>query len=196
MNDGIIGITVTLCALGVLVPLLLTHATHRMQQIEDAWRKLAERHRLRFQPGRKLQVMGSLAGRAFSLASEGSGNKATFTMELELHGPLPQGLQLKGIGKPKDAHEAAGAPVISVHERSGRIDINGAVRVGARHPGELTDYLDLARQRAALRLIDVAGKLQSRTLSVPFTSHPDDLEGLDHALQELAAVAPVLEQNR
>jgi len=196
MNDGIIGITVALCAVGVLVPLLLTHGSHKMQQIEDAWRKLAERHALRFQPGRKIQVAGEVAGRSFSLTSEGSGNKATFTMELELHGRLPQGLQLKGIGKRKNASDAVAAPVISVNERTGRIDINGAVRAGAMHPEELPDYLDVARQRAALRLIDVQGKLEGSKLSVPFTSHPDDLEGLDHALQELTAVAPVFEQRR
>jgi hypothetical protein len=83
-----------------------------------------------------------------------------------------------------------------VHERTGQVDINGAVRVGATHPEELPDYLGVARQRAALRLIDVEGKLEGHTLSVPFTSHPDDLEGLDHALQELTALAPVLEQRR
>jgi len=191
--EAIVGLTVSVCALVLMVPLLLVYAGHKVQLIEDAWRKLAERHGLRFEPGRKLTVRGELSGRSFAMAGAGAGNNAMYTMELELHGPLPAGLNIKVVGKHKRHQEVMGEPVATVHERTGRIDINEEVRVGSMDPGELPAWLTPARKRAALSLADAEGELDGRKLKVNVNKKVDDLEYLDDVLRTLCEAARALD---
>jgi hypothetical protein len=86
-----------------------------------------------------------------------------------------------------------GEPIATVHERTGRIDINEEVRVGSRDPNELPAWLTPARKRAALKLADVEGELDGRKLKVIITRKVDDLEHLDEVLQTLCEVALALD---
>lgn len=197
MNEDLIGLTVTFCTLAVLVPLVLLHGTFKAREVQDAWRKLAERHRLDFEPApvfRSAEVRGSLAGRPFLLKKTGSGNKAGFFMELGLSGSLPPGLRMKPSGRHLAAHrEVLGVPESQVNERSGEVRINDEMSVKAADVEGIAEYLTATRKRAALRLADVGGELDGHKLRVTVTQHADDLEELDKAVHALAAVAPVLE---
>ena len=197
MNEDLIGLTVTFSTLGVLLPLVLLHGTFKAQEIEDSWRKLAERHRLDFEPApafRSAQVTGSLAGRPFLLKKSGGGNKAGFCMELGLGGALPPGLRMKPRGRHLAAHrEVLGVPESHVIERTGEVKINDEMSVKATSPEQIEEYLTAERKRAALRLADVGGELDGHKLRVVVTKHADDLEELDKAVLALAEVAPVLD---
>ena len=126
MNDDLIALAVTFSALAVVVPLALVHGTHKAQEVQEAWRRLADRYRLRFEPGLRVvqntKVTGSLAGRSFLLQKAGSGNQAAFHMELALSGSLPAGLSMKPTGKHLAAHlEVLGEPESQVVERTGEV---------------------------------------------------------------------------
>lgn len=198
MNDDTIGLTVTFAAIAVVLPLALMHGTYKAQQVQEAWRKLADRHRLRFQPGRRVvgqtKVAGSVAGRSFLMQKWGSGNKATFRMELQLRGSLPDGIRLKPCGHLLATQlEVFGVPVSRVVGRSGEVRISDEVNVTATDPSEISAYLTPGRKRAAARLAEVGGELEDHKLSVTISQKADDLEELDKALCTLAVVAPILD---
>ncbi len=198
MPEELIGLVVTFSVLAVVVPLALAHGLHKAQEVQEAWRKLAARHSLSFEPGRRVvyntKVTGSLAGRPFLLQKAGGNNNAAFYMELDLSGSLPVGLSMKPTGKHLAAHLAVlGVPVSEVVGRSGKVKINDEMSVQATDPADLPAYLTAQRKRAALQLADVGGELDDNKLRVTVTKHVDDLEELDQALRTLATVAPLLD---
>ena len=197
MKD-LIAMTVMFSCMAVAIFIAVVHGAYKAQEIQEAWRKLADRHRLRYEPKRSLtlktKVTGSLAGRPFVLRQSGSGNKTAMEMELELHGPLPGGLRMKRCGKHLAAHrEVLGVPLSEVIESSGEVKINEEVSVTAADPAELPTYLTAERQRGALRLADIGGEFEDKKLRVTVTKMADDLEMLDEAVRTLAAVAPMLD---
>lgn len=198
MHEELIGLAVAFSVVAVVLPLALVHGTHKAQEGQEAWRKLAARHRLSFAPGRRVvhntKVTGALAGRPFLLQKVSSNNNAAFHMELDLRGPLPAGLSMKPTGKHLAAHLAVlGVPVSEVVEGSGKVKINDEMSVESTDPDDLSDYLTAERKRAALQLADVGGELDDHQLRVTVTKQVDDLEELDQALRTLAEVAPMLD---
>ncbi len=198
MNEDPIVWTLMFAALAVILPLAFVHGGHKAQELEDAWRKLADRHRLRFERRGALsqnnRVTGILNGHSFLLQRSGGGNKAAMQMELSLIGALPAGLRIKPRGKHAAAHvEILGVPVSHVVEGSGEVRINDEVSVKAKDPGELPGYLTPERKRAALSLADLGGELEGHKLRVAVTKTADDLEHLDRVAQTLAAVGPILD---
>jgi len=92
MNGDIIGLVVLFVAVAAIVPLALAHGFFKAQEMHEAWRKLAYRHHLRFDPGPRLRqktnVSGVLDGREFLLQRAGGNDKAPVFMELRLkHAP-------------------------------------------------------------------------------------------------------------
>jgi hypothetical protein len=198
MNEDLIGLAVTFSVVAVVLPLALLHGTHKAQEVQEAWRKLAARHRLHFEPGRrvvhKTTVAGALAGRPFLLQKAGGNNNAAFHMELGLNGSLPVGLSMKPTGGHLAAHLAVlGVPVSQVAKRTGKVTINDEISVAATDPDDIPAYLSAERKRAALRLADIEGELDDHKLRVTVTKQADDLEELDKALRTLVAVAPMLD---
>jgi hypothetical protein len=198
MNEDLIGLTVVLSAVTLVATLVVLHGSHKAEQVHEAWRKLAERHQLQFQPQRSIarqaRVTGSLGGRPFRLERSGSGNQAKAHMELDLLGALPNGLRVHSIGAHAGAHrEVLGVPVSEVVEGTGEVKINDEVGVRAADAEELPDYLTATRMRGALRLGDVGGELDDHKLRVALTKNVDDLEELDSVLRTLAKVAPLLD---
>ncbi len=195
MNDALIGLTTTFAVIAVVLPLAVLHGSHRTQEVQEAWRKLADRHRLRYELHRsKTKVTGSLGGRPFQLHKSGSGDKASARMEVELGAGLPSGLQMKPIGRHESAHvEVLGVPVSEVDEGTGTVKIGGEVSVVATDPADLRGYLTPDRMRGALRLADAGGALDDHKLRVTVTKSMSDLEALDKVLRALAVVAPVLD---
>lgn len=198
MHDELIGLAVVFSVVAVVVPLALVHGTYKAQEVQEAWRKLAARHRLSFEPGRRVvhntKVTGALAGRPFLLQRAGGNKDAAFCMELGLRGLLPVGLTMKPTGEHLAAHRAVlGVPVSEVAKRTGKVKINDEMSVEATDPDDLPAYLTAERKRAALQLADVGGELDDDKLRVTVTKHADDLEDLDQALRTLAAVAPLLD---
>ena len=198
MHEELIGLAVVFSVVAVVLPLALVHGTHKAQEVQEAWRKLAARHRLSFEPGRRVvhntKVTGALAGCPFLLEKSGGNDNTAFCMELGLRGSLPVGLSMKPTGKHLAAHVAVlGVPVSEVSERTGEVKINDEVSVTATDRDDVPVYLTAERKRAALRLADVGGELDDEKLRVTVTKHADDLEELDQALRTLAAVAPLLD---
>ena len=88
MNDDIIALAALFAAIAAIVPLALVHGSFKAQELHEAWRKLAYRHDLRFDPGPRLRqrskVSGVLDGREFLLQRAGGNDKAPVFMELRL----------------------------------------------------------------------------------------------------------------
>jgi hypothetical protein len=138
MNEDLIGPAATISILAVVLSLALLHGTHMAQEIQEAWRKLADRHRLRFEPPRRVlhwpEVAGSVAGRPFLLKKAGGGKHARFYMELGLRGDLPAGLKMKPSGPHVTAHlEVLGVPVSKLKEGGREVQINDEIKVCIRY---------------------------------------------------------------
>ena len=89
MREDVIGVVVTLAVIAAIVPLIVVQGAFRLQELHEAWRKLAYRHGLHFDPGPRLvlkaTVSGSINGRTFLLQrAGGNNNKAPVYMELGL----------------------------------------------------------------------------------------------------------------
>ena len=86
MNEDVIGLVAMVSGMAVVLSLATVHGSHRAQEIQEAWRKLADRHRLHFEAKPSLlsptKVSGSLGPRPFLLRQSGSGNQAVIQMEL------------------------------------------------------------------------------------------------------------------
>ena len=183
----------------LVVPMVIMHGLYRTQELSEAWRKLASRHHLQFNPGRrvvqKTTVSGSLRGREFLLQRVGGNkNHGAVHMELSLKGSLPAGLELH----PVDGNVAQLAAVtgILVEARAGggaQVNIDDQLRATAADADEVPAYLTQQRTNAALQLAEIGGSLEDHKLRVPVAKTVTDLEELDRALRTLHRLAPVLE---
>jgi hypothetical protein len=167
--------------------------------LSEAWRKLAARHRLHFDPGRrvvqKTSVSGSLRGREFSLTGVGGNkNHGSVHMELTLRGSLPVGLELHPVDE-NIAQLAAvtGIPVDALAGGEAQVNIDDQLRAKAADSEEVPVYLTPQRTKAALQLAEIGGSLEDHKLRVPVDKTATDLEQLDRTLRTLRRIAPVLE---
>ncbi len=191
-------LTIGLAAAVLVVPMAMMHGLYHAQELSEAWRKLAARHHLQFNPGRrvvrKTTVTGSLRGREFLLQRVGGNkNHGAVHMELSLRGSLPAGLELH----PVDENIArlatiTGIPIDSIAAGE-RVDIDDKLRATAADPEEVSAYLTQQRTKAALQLAEIGGSLEDHKLRVPVTKTVTDLEALDRTLRTLHRLAPVLE---
>ncbi len=116
MDSGaavVVGRGAALFVLLVVLPLAITHGTHKTRELEDAWRKLAERHHLRYERRSRYKlpsISGELDGRALHIKGESGKDTAPICVQLTLHGPLPEGLH---IGPHEARVEVLGHVVVS-----------------------------------------------------------------------------------
>ncbi len=192
-------LAIGLAVVMLIVPMAVMHGLHHAQELSEAWRKLAARHHLQFDPGRrvvqKTTVSGSLRGREFLLQRVGGNkNHGAVHMELSLRGSLPAGLELHPVDE-NVAQLAAitGIPVEAMTGGEAQVDIDDQLRAKAADPEEVPVYLTRQRTKAALQLIEIGGSLEDNKLRVPVNKKATDLEELDRALRTLRRLAPVLE---
>ena len=198
-GEDLIALAAVFAGLAVIVPLALTHGMHQANEVSEAWRRLAERHRLRFDTGSRIvsktSVTGALGGHEFLLKRAGGGNnKQSVYMELALNGELPAGLRLRA-GKPGPEALAAvlGMPLDVEGRGSGDVSIDERLKVRATDPEDIPVYLTNARKKAALLLTDLGGELDGRKLRIAVTKTAADLEELDKTAVALAELAAVLD---
>ena len=192
-------LTIGFAAASLIASLVIMHVLHHTEELSEAWRKLAARHHLQFNPGRrvaqKTTVSGSLRGREF-LLQQGGGNKkhAGVHMELSLRGSLPAGLELHPVDE-NVAQLAAvtGIPVEAMTGGGAQVNIDDQLRAKAAEPEEVPAYLTRQRTKAALQLVEIGGSLEDHKLRVPVTKTATDLEELDRTLRTLRRLAPLLE---
>lgn len=197
--EEILALSAIIGAVAAILPLALTHGMHQAQEVSEAWRKLADRHRLQFNSGArvvsKTSVAGVLGGREFLLARAGSGNNQTVCMELTLNGPLPAGLRIQA--KKPSAEGLAAALEWSARAGEHAEDSDAAVdeklKLRADDAEELPAYMTHQRMKAAVILAEIGGELEHHKLRVPVTKEAADLETLDRSLGALARMAPVLD---
>ncbi len=192
-------LTIGLAVALLIAPLVIMHVLDREQDRTEAWRKLAARHHLQFNPGRrvvqKTTVSGILRGREFLLDQvAGKKNQAAVHMELLLGGSLPEGLELHPVdGSVAKLAAITGIPVEAMVRGGDQVAIDDRLRATAADPEDLPAYLTPRRTKAALQLAEIGGSLEDHKLRVPVTKTMTDLEELDRTLRTLRRLAPLLE---
>ncbi len=192
-------LTIGLVVALLIAPLVIMHVIDREQERTEAWRKLAARYHLQFNPGRrvvrKTTVSGFLRGREFSLDQvAGNKNHGAVHMELLLRGSLPEGLELHPVDESVAQLAAVtGIPVEAMVGRGDQVAIDDQLRAKAADPDEVPAYLTEQRTKAALQLAEIGGRLEDHKLRVPVTKTMRDLEELDRTLRTLRRLAPVFE---
>ncbi len=196
MDSGaavVVGRGAALFVLLVVLPLAITHGTHKTRELEDAWRKLAERHHLRYERRSRYKlpsISGELDGRALHIKGESRKDTAPVCVQLTLHGPLPEGLH---IGPHEARVEVLGHVVVSGGINTGHSAFDEEVSVKTDNPEEIREYLTDDRKRAASRVVELGGELGDDALIVYLKRNQIGLESFDRLLRDLEETAAVLE---
>ena len=151
----------------VVLPLAITHGTNNVRQLEDAWRKLAERHHLRYERSSRFKlpsISGEVGGRALLIKREPGQDTSAIRVQLTLEGPLPDGLH---IGPHQARVEVLGHVLISggINTRDAAFDEE--VDVKGDDPDSIRQYLTDGRKRAAAQVVELGGELENGILIVP-----------------------------
>jgi hypothetical protein len=132
-----------------------------IQRRKTAWQRFARKHGLRYEAGSDgLAVYGRIENRGFQLGTLSSAGSDTgalgieeIQMSLEVHGEIPQGLELSEGGA------IVGGALKMVEENiieTGDDEFDRAVVVRGNRADEVLRYLTPARKQAVLRLSSVA----------------------------------------
>jgi hypothetical protein len=200
-TDDLIGITLVIACVAVSLPLALTHASFKAQEMSETWRKLAHRHRLHFEPGRRGQkpfASGTLRGHALRMGKVRATEPGPYFMELSLRSKPPAELHLQPLpGSPAELAGPEGA--LGLLERipatGAEARLESVAKIEPQDSDEVLRYLTKTRRAAALRLATLGGQLEGGKLKVIITDRSArELEALDAVLHELESLAPVLEE--
>ena len=196
MDSGaVVAIGVALLVLVVVLPLAITHGTNNVRQLEDAWRKLAERHHLRYERSSRFKlpsISGEVGGRALLIKREPGQDASPIRVQLTLHGPLPDGLH---IGPHQARVEVLGHVLISGGINTQDAAFDEEVDVKGDDPDSIRQYLTDGRKRAAAQVVELGGELENGILIVP-VNRDVELESLERVVRELREVAGVLDSAR
>lgn len=199
-TDDLIGTTVVLALVAASLPLALTHASFKVREMSEIWRKLAHRHRLHFAPGgRSLRPLasGTCNGRALRMGKARATQRGPYFIELSLQGKLPEGLHLKRLDEsPQElgGPEGAFGLLERIPAAGAEARLESVAKIEPQDSDEVLQYLTKPRRTAALRLATLGGRLEDDKLTVIITERSArQLEALDAVLHELEALAPLLD---
>lgn len=192
--DDLIGIFIVLMTAGIIL-FAVSRGLHLTSELSETWRKLAERHRLRFSPGRRLVGMpsaeGRLEGRHVHIKTVHQSDKSyAAQLQVELHGSLPPHFY---AGAPSPAVAMFGKTVAGQTHTTGHASFDEQVSIRGEDPEETSAYLTEARRQAALELIELEGRVEDGKLQVQLKKAGTDLERIDKTLQALVKLAPALD---
>ena len=186
-----IGFFVFLVTFGIML-WAVSHGLHKSAELRETWRKLAERHRLRFDPGRRLvgapSVVGTLEGRGVHVQAVRKNDKSyTAQLKVDLRGRLPSNLH---VAAPAPAARLSGLGEVVP---TGPESFDEQVAVRGEEAEEIKAYFTDARREAVLQLVELGGQIEDDKLLVHLDKADDELEQIDKSLHELCRLARVFD---
>ena len=191
--DDLIGLFVVLLTAGIML-FAISRGLHHAAELSETWRKLAERHRLRFNPGRKLigtpAVEGTLQGRYVRVGAVKKSDKTyAAQLQVDVHGSLPSNLRL---GPPRVVYIIKDDEACEVHS-AGPVAFDEHVSVKAKDEEQAVAYLNESRRKAALSLVKIGGRLEEGKLRAELKKADQELERIDRTLIKLLELAPAFD---
>ncbi len=200
MSEMEIFIVVVGCTVAGAAVLALIFARVRLGQAEDSWRKLADRHGLRqtneWEGKKALVVHGDLDGRPFLMENievGGQQKQVQTQISLQLSNRLPADLFFgperfgKGIFKKM---------IVGEEIEIGDAEFDAKVVIRADDPRELETYLTDERKVAVLRLVENKATLEDGKILLKAPKELHQLQELEFLLEEMRAVARILDIRR
>ena len=188
------------CTVAGAAVLTLIFARVRVNQAEDSWRKLADRHGLRqtneWEGKKALVVHGDLDGRPFLMENiEVGGQQKHFQTQisLELSNRLPAGLF---FGPERFGKGVLKKMIVGEEIEIGDADFDAKVVIRADDPGLLKTFLTDERKAAVLRLVENKATLEDGKILLKAPKELHKLQELESLLEELRAVARILDIRR
>lgn len=176
--------------------IVLIFARVRLDKGEDAWRKFADRHGLRYdtQHGEKkrLAVYGDIDGHEFLMerVEVGGQNKSFQThVFLALHGRLPKGMTL---GPERFGKGFLKKALVGKDVEVGDKEFDDKVLVRADDPEHLKEYLNSERKRTVRRLIELQATIEDGKVLLKTPKMVDSISDLETMYADLGAAAKVL----
>jgi len=200
MSEMEIFLAVVGCTVAGAAVLALIFARVRLDQAEDSWRKLADRHGLRqateWEGKKALVVYGDLDGRPFLMENiEVGGQQKHFQTQisLQLGDRLPAGLFLgperfgKGVFKKM---------IVGEEIEIGDAEFDAKVVIRGDDPKEVKAYLTDERKAAVLRLVEIKANVEEGKILLKAPKELHQLQELELFLEEMRAAARILDIRR
>jgi hypothetical protein len=189
------------CTVAGAAILTLIFARVRVNQTEDSWRLLADRHGLRYATeweGKKaLVVHGDLDGHAFLMENVevggGQQKHSQTQISLQLGDRLPAGLFLgperfgKGVFKKM---------IVGEEIELGDAEFDAAVVIRGRDPKEVTAYMTDARRAAVTKLLEIKATVEDGRILLKSPKQLHNLQELELYVEEMRAAARVLNRRK
>jgi hypothetical protein len=200
MSEVEILLVVVGCTVAGAAVLTLIFARVHVDKAQDSWRKLADRHGLRYATeweGKKaLVVHGDLDGRAFlleNIAVGGQQNQHHTQISLQLGDRLPAGLF---FGPEKFGKGALKKMVVGEEVEIGDAAFDDKVLIRVQDPGKLKAYLTDERKAAVLKILEIKATVQEGKIVMKAPKEIHDLSELETYLKEMRSAAEILDPRR
>jgi hypothetical protein len=198
MSEMQILLVVVGCTVAGAAVLMLVFARVRTDQAQDSWRKLADRHGLRYatewEGKKKLVVHGDLDGRSFRMENVevGGGQQKQLHTKITFHlgRRLPAGLFLgperfgKGVFKKM---------IVGEEIEIGDAAFDEKVVIRGDDPGKVKAYLTDERKAAVLKILEMKATVEGGMIIMEAPREIHDLSELERHLQEMRSAAGVLD---